>query len=362
MKSKINRRELRFMKTNGIFNSTALVLAALILFISLLSSPAIAALPNSAGIVNVKFITSPTTVSAPLTVNFYDQTTFGTGGVINNRYWDFGDGTYSSWWTGTGSSSLNKNPTHTYHTPGEYEVTLIEGATFPTQSPFEGYYNDSLSTQVIKVLKTPVVNKPVAAFSASPTSGSILLKVQFTDQSTNNPTSWKWDFGDGTTSTTHNPLHTITKSNYIKVIAPEKPVAAFSASPTSGSIPLKVQFTDQSTNNPTSWKWDFGDGTTSTTHNPLQKSNYIKVTVPVKPVAAFSASPISGKAPLTVKFTDKSTSNPTSWTWIFGDGSTSKVQNPVHKYTKKGTNTVSLTVKNVGGSSSVTKSKYIIVK
>ena len=59
---------------------------------------------------------------------------------------------------------------------------------------------------------------------------------------------------------------------------------------------------------------------------------------------------------------DKSTNNPTSWAWKFGDGSTSPVQKPVHKYIKKGTYTVSLTVKNAGGSSSITKSKYITVK
>ena len=86
-------------------------------------------------------------------------------------------------------------------------------------------------------------------------------------------TTWKWDFGDGTTSTTHNPIHTYiktgshtvtltatnsagsntaTKTNYIKVTNAVKPVAAFSASPTSGTKPLKVQFTDKSTGSPTS--------------------------------------------------------------------------------------------------------------
>ena len=307
------------MKTSGKLNSTALELAALILFISLLSSTAIVApLPNSPGIVNVKFTASSTTGYAPLTINFYDQTTFGTSGVINNRCWFFGDGT-----TSCGSSSLNKNPTHTYSAPGEYKVDLIEAATFPTTYPDEGYYNDSISTKVIKVLKPPVAKTPVAAFSASPTTGSIPLKVQFTDKSTNNPTSWKWDFGDGTTSTTHNPLHT-----YIKA----------------GSLTVTLTATNAA-------------GSSKVT-----KTAYIKVTTPKKPVAAFSASPTSGKAPLTVTFTDKSTNSPTSWAWKFGDGSTSTVHKPVHKYSKKGTYTVSLTVKNAGGSSSVTKSKYITVK
>ena len=204
LESKINRRELRLMKTNGKLNSTALALAALILFISLLSSTAIALpLPNSAEIVNVKFIASPTTGYAPLTVHFYDQTTFGTGGMINNRYWNFGDGA-NLIWDGNGPSSLTKNPTHTYRAPGEYKVTFIEGATFPTKNSEEGYYNDSISTKVIKVLKTPVAKKPVAAFSAFHLSGST---VGFMDKSSESPTSWYWKFGDGGTSHVENPAH-----------------------------------------------------------------------------------------------------------------------------------------------------------
>ena len=228
------------MKTNRKLNSTALVLAALILFISLLSSTAIALpLPNSAGIVNVKFIASPTTGYTPMTVHFYDKTTFGTSGVINNRYWDFGDGATSQWWAGTGSSSLNKNSAHTYRTPGEYKVTLIEGATFSTKNFDEGYYNDSESTKVIKVLKTPVAKTPVAVFAASPRSGTKPLKVQFTDQSTNNPTSWKWNFGDGTTSTTHNPLHTYIKKGKLTVKLTVKNAAGSSTKTMTNCIIVK---------------------------------------------------------------------------------------------------------------------------
>jgi PKD repeat protein len=80
------------------------------------------------------------------------------------------------------------------------------------------------------------------------------------------------------------------------------------------------------------------------------------------PVAAFSASSVSGKKPLTVKFTDKSTRSPTSWSWNFGDKSTSTAKNAVHKYTKAGKYTVSLTVKNAAGSNTAKKTKYITVK
>ena len=81
------------------------------------------------------------------------------------------------------------------------------------------------------------------------------------------------------------------------------------------------------------------------------------------PVASLSASPTTGKAPLTVTFTDLSTGSLTSWYWNFGDKSTSTDQNPVHTYKKAGKYTVSLTVKNEAGKEDTKKiSKYIIVK
>src|SRR5262249_34602542 len=73
------------------------------------------------------------------------------------------------------------------------------------------------------------------------------------------------------------------------------------------------------------------------------------------PVAAFSASPTSGLAPLTVAFTDTSTGSITAWTWAFGDGTGSTVQFPIHTYSTPGTYTVQLTVTGPGGSNTVTK-------
>ena len=54
----------------------------------------------------------------------------------------------------------------------------------------------------------PSVIAPVAAFTASTTTPNVGQSVQFSDQSTNNPTSWNWSFGDGGTSTSKNPFHT----------------------------------------------------------------------------------------------------------------------------------------------------------
>ncbi|WP_269429543.1 PKD domain-containing protein, partial [Sinomonas humi] len=77
----------------------------------------------------------------------------------------------------------------------------------------------------------------------------------------------------------------------------------------------------------------------------------VGASTPAAPVASFTASATTGTAPLAVSFTDTSTGSPTSWSWDFGDGSTSTVQNPAHTYSAAGTYTVALTDSNAGGAS-----------
>lgn len=174
---------------------------------------------------------------------------------------------------------------------------------------------------------------------------------------------------------------------YVPTVPPSAPVANFTATPVSGTAPLTVQFTDTSTNTPTSWSWDFGDELgTSTEQNPSYtyasgesytitltatnaggsdtkiKTDYITVTEAAEaPTAAFSGTPRTGTAPLTVQFTDASTGGPTSWLWNFGDGNTSTEQSPSHQYASAGTYTVTLTVTNDEGSDGETKTGYVIV-
>ena len=166
------------------------------------------------------------------------------------------------------------------------------------------------------------------------------------------------------------------------------PDTNFTGSPLSGTVPLLVIFTDNSINTPTSWNWSFGDGSYSTDQNPwhsysvasnytvsltatnsvgtdvFTRTNYITVSSSVvAPVAAFSGSPTSGTAPLTVTFTDSSTNTPTSWSWNFGDSSSvnATVKNPVHTYASAGMYTVALTATNSAGSNTATKTSYITV-
>jgi len=67
------------------------------------------------------------------------------------------------------------------------------------------------------------------------------------------------------------------------------------------------------------------------------------------PVADFSADKVSGCSPLTVKFTDHSTNTPTSWVWDFGNGQLSSLQNPTVNFSTPGTYTVKLIVRNTTG-------------
>jgi PKD repeat protein len=82
---------------------------------------------------------------------------------------------------------------------------------------------------------------------------------------------------------------------------------------------------------------------------------------PLSPVANFSADATAPVCSSTVQFTDMSTNSPTSWLWNFGDGQTSTLQNPSHTYAANGTYTVSLQATNAIGNNTMTKTSYITI-
>ena len=163
--------------------------------------------------------------------------------------------------------------------------------------------------------------------------------------------------------------------------------ALFNASPLSGDAPLTVTFTDLSTGSPTSYAWDFQDDgivdSTSPTGNTFtytipgtytvrltvsnglstdSETHDISVTAPPGPIANFDAAPLTGTAPLSVSFTNNSTgSNPLTYLWDFGDGTTSTAKNPPNKTYAAGSWTVTLVVTDSAGLVSAPASRLITV-
>ncbi|MFA4859759.1 DUF2341 domain-containing protein [Methanoregula sp.] len=344
------------------------------------------------------FSGTPASGTAPLTVTFTDTSTNSPTSWI----WDFGDN--------DSTNATVQNPVHAYASAGTYTVNLT--------ATNAGGSNSLEKSGFITVSAAPV---PPTLTSITPSSGTNAGTVTISDlkganfasgaivdlvregqpiiNATNvvvqSPTRITCTFnltgaapGLWEVDVTNPGSFTEGKSLFTVTAATGAPVAAFSASSTSGAAPLTVPFTDASTNSPASWTWDFGDNdsTNATVQNPvhtyaaagtytvnltatnaggsnsLVKFGYITVTSTVTaPVAAFSANKTVGDKPLAVKFTDASTNSPASWTWDFGDSGSSTEQNPVHTFANNGTYTVKLTAANTAGSNQVTRTGYISV-
>jgi len=248
------------------------------------------------------FSANTTSGTAPLTVAFTDAST---GTAPLTYAWDFtNDGTVDA---------TTKNATYTYLTAGTYTVNLTVTGPGGTDSEVKSSY----------ITVTSVTPKISAQFTAAPVSGRSPLAVRFTDQSTGTITSYEWDFNnDGMVdSRIKNPLKFFTSAGE-----------------------YTVQLTVRGP-----------DGT-----DQEVKNQYIDVTAkPLRPIAFFSANTLSGAAPLNVTFTDKSYNNPDSYLWKFGDGTTSTLKNPSHTYPVPGYYKVSLTASNAAGSSSMAMNVYV---
>jgi PKD repeat protein len=298
------------------------------------------------------FITEPVSGSgsAPLVVNFHS-----TAQNAVTTKWNFGD-TVDNEAAGTDVS-------HTYSAVGTYIVT--QTVTNP----------DGTLTASVQINVNNVQTPAVADFIVTPVSGSVPLRVSFTDMSryTSMPGSTViYNFGGSEgTSSERNTLHTYNypgtyhatqtvtnpygpaggSTKEVIITVNEVPVtlaANFNANRISGVAPLSVIFTDASTG-ATTYAWDFGDRVgTSTERNPSyifsragsydvvltvgdgkghSATKHMPITVtqdpPVTPtqlIADFNADSTGGVDPLNVQFTDRSTGAVT-WQWDFGDNS-----------------------------------------
>lgn len=268
-------------------------------------------------------------------------------------------------------------------------------------------YDSTISVRLVVITSTmcsdtvykPLVVHPVpeADFTASP---ALQVFPQTTVSLTNNkPVShfnYDWNYGDGNVFTGISPgTHTYTTwgdytirlraytqycestANRPVKIIPPVPIAGYTTDKLEGCPPLTVRFTNTSTY-ASSYMWDFGDGGASSDENPVYTytlpgtytvtliasgdggKDTVKtysITVFEPAVSWFSLSPVTVIAPDDfVNFTDLST-NAVSWLWEFGDGDTSRQQNPRHNYREEGVYDVTLSVISPDGCAS-TYTKY----
>ncbi|TAE47633.1 MAG: PKD domain-containing protein, partial [Bacteroidetes bacterium] len=297
------------------------------------------------------------------------------------------------WFFGDGGSSTLRNPVHTYLNTGTYTVTLIVFDAFGC--------SDTLT-------KTDFIDltRPQAAFAQDLDVICPGSPLQFVDLTVADyPISaWLWSFGDGTTSNQQNPVHTyaqpgtytvtLTVTNIlgctdsetgsVEVLPP--PVAAFTATPNEGCMPLTVAFDENAVGISSAvifWQWDFGDGNGSNVPNPVYtyeepgtytvtltvldgngcgKDTSMTIQVLPLPLANFSAVNNIGCAPQQVQFTSLAGgAYPIAgWLWKFGDGNTSALQNPAHTYAADGLYTITLIVTDINGcTDSLVRPQYV---
>lgn len=397
------------------------------------------------------FSVSATTGCFPLNVDFTDKSIAGSG-TITKWSWDFGDGggdvvnnpTHS--YTSAGTFSLTLQVTNSFgctnfitkpnlikvnpgvtasflttaqnycKAPAKFDFTNTstgtgtltyswvfgDGGTATFTSGSHSYNNSGNYLVRLRVTSTAgcwdtATQKINVAFAQSdfsvPDNICSNKEVEFLNTSNPIPVSSNWNFGDGTTASTLNPLKTYTKpgSYNVKVVnifsagctdsitkkvdVIAGPAVSFISKDTvSCHIPFTVHFQNTTVGAAVSYQWDFGDGNTDTSKNPVHTYNNFGIyTVSLKAINVNGCSDILvlpnfiNISPLRIRsFTKLPDSaciphtihpgvllnineNIVQYSWNFGDGTTSTSPNPSHTYTKEGFYKVSVTVTTENG-------------
>lgn len=304
---------------------------------------------------------------APMQAQFLDASISETPLVA--WFWDFGDG---------GNDTL-QNPNYQYLNGGAFSVSLLVVD--------ENACQDLLTeTNMVKVLANPKANFSVTSPIVCDSSQS----VSFINNSLGTNNSYKWNLGDGTINLEESPSHIYNQAGLFDVellavsdigcsdtfllegavrVLPELSAEVTTSNTEVCDSVLSVSF-DATTNGANQLSWNFGDGQTvveaSATHqyegygvydlslslsydglcsNTL--TDLASIRLNPNPVVDFlSDSLFSCELPFQVSFLN-TTPNASSYSWDFGDGETSVLENPAHQYTQEGGYTVSLTVEDM---------------
>ncbi len=294
---------------------------------------------------------------------------FYIGSAATSFAWDFGDG----------GTSIIRNPTHLYSAPGTYYVCVTI-----TDSTTAGTCTGTFCDSVIVTNPPPTCNPRYFNVAVNGNPDSIRF-FYFGTQAT----SYLWDFGDGASSTLQNPNHsypgsgtyiacvTITDSTsggtctgtycdtIVIVVPPPICNARYARNIINGTDSIRFNYNGS---NALTYSWDFGDGTTSTLQSPVHlypaSGSYtacVTITntnaggtctdtfcttfnvVIRPPFCNANFSRFSFNDPDSIQFTY--TGSPaTTYTWDFGDGTTSNLMSPLHVFAQGGLYRVCVTI------------------
>jgi len=203
-----------------------------------------------------------------MTYNFEDASWTASGNTPDSWAWDFGDG----------ATSVEQNPTHTYAQEGQYEVCLT---ITDTASDCESTYCMFISVEDCGGCQAFYYYMPEDSL------GYDMTTLHFFDYSMGAPDTWAWDFGDGTTSTEQNPVHTFAEEGLYNVCLTISNTSdtcddtyceevyvyndsigdcyGFFKYYETDTAGLELNFEAQNFNNGSmDYTWDFGDGETGT--------------------------------------------------------------------------------------------------
>ncbi len=324
--------------------------------------------------VNANYFHSSTGLTA-----FFTSNSLGTS--LNTTYsWDFGDL----------STSTLQNPSHTYTTPGSYNVILEVWDSIGGSSCFDSIH---------KVVTVPMSGCSwVASFTH--TSSGLTAFYTNTSLGTTATSSYLWKFGDGNTSTLQNPNHTYASSgNYLVGLEVSDTIGGYCLDTTSAFItvlnsncPWTASFTESSTGltssftntsigttGTTDYFWLFGDGNTSMNPNPThtyatagnytvtlyvsdtiggycQDTSILPITVNniSCPINASFSETISGLS-VALNSTSTGLTPPANYSWNFGDATSGSGSSTSHTYSSQGVYSVTLTVSDTVCSDTTTR-------
>jgi gliding motility-associated-like protein len=320
----------------------------------------------------ISFPTLPQMGCVPYTTTF--SAGISTLDNITSYLWNFGDG----------NTSTLATPTHTYPVQGTYTVSL----TITTST---GCMESLSLTSAVNTGRIPVID-----FTASPNPVCAFGPVNFTSIVSEGDT-WLWSFGAGSPSNHPSPVHqytdtgsfnvsltvtnngcptTLTKPQFVSV---KPPISDFTYR-NDCETRRQFFFTDRSVG-ATSYRWDFGDGSTSTQQNPTHSyaafGSYVVTLTAINDTCSHSRSytvNVFDETPTfvadlgtacktaAINFTTSSTNlgNITAYAWDFGNGTTSSAQNPQAVYGSAGNFTVTLiTTDSYGCRDTASHSNYI---